>query len=160
MEPLKPLIKIIEPDGRWDVFKIDLPNLYQRAEAMTLNKNVPEYVRVQFQQAQHLLVYSYLQYSLLSVAMTQALIAVEFALRTRWENDTHGQIRKHKSLPGFKHLLDHAIEQNWVTDFDEKIAVYFQTLRNSLAHGNYSLSPIDILEDVGVCGKFIQQLYS
>ncbi|MYM89650.1 hypothetical protein GTP91_21025 [Rugamonas sp. FT82W] len=74
VEPLKSFNTLTEPDGRWAAFRLSLSRLYEIAEQMTLSADVPEYVLVQFQQAQHLLVYSHLQFSLLSVALTQALI--------------------------------------------------------------------------------------
>ncbi|WP_295996890.1 hypothetical protein [Rugamonas sp.] len=92
---------------------------------MTLNDDVPEYVLVQFQQAQHLLVYSQLQFSLLTVALTQALIAVEFALMTRWKNDTMRPPSKHKSLPSLTKLLEYAFEKAWLDGFDRKLSCSF-----------------------------------
>lgn len=159
MEPLKPLEKITEPDGRWDTFKLSLPRLHEIAESMTLNECVPEYVRVQFQQAQHLLIYSYLQFSLLSVALMQALVAVEFALRTRWESSPAHQLTQHKSLPGMKKLLELAFEEKWIEDLSSDLITLLPTLRNASAHGEYALNPIGTLEMVRMCGKMIQQMY-
>ncbi|MES2149823.1 MAG: hypothetical protein V4508_08505 [Pseudomonadota bacterium] len=159
MEPLKPFATLMEPDGRWATFRVSLPSLYEIAEGMTLSEDVPEYVLVQFQQAQHLLVYSHLQFSLLSVALTQALIAVEFALMTRWKGDTTRPPSKHKSLPGLTKLLEYAFEQGWMADFDKGLIVLIPALRNASAHGEYNLNPVGTLEFVQMCGKLIQQLY-
>ncbi|MFZ6862806.1 hypothetical protein ACO0K7_09235 [Undibacterium sp. Ji67W] len=159
MEPLKPLDMLTEPDGRWATFGINLPRLHQIAEGMTLSEDVPEYVLVQFQQAQHLLVYSHLQFSLLSVALTQALIAVEFGLMTRWKDDTTRPPSKHKSLPGLTKLLEYAFEQGWMGNFDKSLIVFIPTLRNASAHGEYNLNPVGTLEFVEMCGKLIQQIY-
>jgi hypothetical protein len=159
MEPLKSFNTLTEPDGRWAIFRVSLPRLYQIADDMTLSEDVPEYVRVQFQQAQHLLVYSHLQFSLLSVALTQALIAVEFALMTRWKSDATRLPSKHKSLPGLTKLLEYAFAQDWLDDFDEKLIVFIPSMRNASAHGEYNLNPIGTLEFVGLCAKLIQQLF-
>lgn len=157
MERLKSLEKITESDGGWEVFKIGLPKLHKIVESMNLNENVPEYVIVQFQQAQHLLIYSYLQFSLLSVAQTQALIALEFALITRWKNDP--KIKQTKSLPGLKKLMEHAFKDGWIKNFSEGLVTIVPILRNASAHGEYNLNPIGTLEMVGVCGELIQHLY-
>jgi hypothetical protein len=159
MEPLKPFDKITEPDGRWDTFKISLPRLYEIVDSMTLNDNVPEYVRVQFQQAQHLLIYSHLQFSLLAVALTQSLIAVECATMKRWKDDSAKPKGSFKSLPGFKALLQHAFDEKWVDGIDPILIQTLPTLRNASAHGEYNLNPIDTLDLAGICGKLIQQLY-
>jgi hypothetical protein len=126
---------------------------------MTLSDDVPEYVLVQFQQAQHLLVYSHLQFSLLTVALTQALIAVEFALMTRWKNDTTRPPSKHKSLPGLTKLLEYAFEKDWLDGFDRNLIEFIPALRNSSAHGEYNLSPIGTLDLVQLCSNLIQHLF-
>lgn len=160
MEPLKSFDTLTEPDGRWATFNLGLPRLYEIAEGMTLSENVPEYVLVQFQQAQHLLVYSHLQFSLLSVALTQALIAVEFALMTRWKNDATRTPSKHKSLPGLTKLLEYAFEKDWLDGFDKNLIEFIPALRNASAHGEYTLNPVGTLELVKMCGRLIQQLFS
>ncbi|QJD91261.1 hypothetical protein HH213_14975 [Duganella dendranthematis] len=159
MEPLKSFETLTEADGRWAFFRVSLPKLYQIVEEMTLSEDVPERVLVQFQQAQHLLIYSHLQFSLLSVALTQALIAVEFALMTRWKNDTTRPPSKYKSEPGLKKLLEFAFEKDWLQGFDEGLITLIPELRNASAHGEYSLTPIDTLDLAQLCGQLIQKLF-
>jgi hypothetical protein len=159
MEPLKPLEQITEPDGRWQMFNVSFPRLYAIVDAMTLNEKIPENVRVQFQQAQHLLVFSHRQFSLVAVAFTQALIAVECALLTRWKRDYPDRAVRSKSLPGLNALLTFAREKKWVHDFNPAFFDLMPSLRNDLVHGGYMLAPIDTLYMVGDCAKFIQQLY-
>lgn len=159
MEPLKPFATLMETDCRWATFRVSLPSLYEIAKGITLSEDVPKYVLVQFQQAQHLLVYSHLQFSLLSVALTQALIAVEFALMTRWKGDTTRLPSKHKSLPGLTKLLEYALEQGWMDNFDKGLILLIPALRNASAHGEYNLNPIGTLKFVQICGELIQQLY-
>lgn len=159
MEPLKPIDQIAEPDGRWQIFNVSFQRLYEIVEAMTLHDTVPENVRVQFQQAQHLLVFSHLQFSLVAVAFTQALIAVECALMTRWKHEYPDRAAKSKSLPGFKALLTFAKEKEWLLDFNPAFFEFMPSFRNDLVHGEYMLAPVDTLSMVGDCAKFIQQLY-
>jgi hypothetical protein len=159
MEPLKAFDTLIEPDGRWAMFRIDLSRLYRIAEQMTLSEDVPEYVLVQFQQTQHLLVYSHLQFSLLSVALTQALIAVEFALKTRWKGEPSLTSSSYTSVPGLKKMLELAFERGWMDGFDRNLITLIPTLRNASAHGEYTLNPVGTLELVQMCGKLIQHLF-
>lgn len=126
---------------------------------MALNGNVPERVRVQFQQAQHLLIYSNLQFSLLTVAHTQALIAVECALITRWREERPERATQTKKLPGLKELLSIAVNNGWIRDCDPHLIDQIPVLRNGLAHGEYMLAPFDTLHLVGEYGKLIQKLY-
>jgi hypothetical protein len=157
MESLKPLDKISTPDGRWEAFHIDLESLYKITKAMSLSEEVPEYPAIQFQQAQHLLIYSHLQFSLLSVALTQAVIAVECAIKTRWRNSPSGL---KKSPYGLKKLLEHAFREKWIEGFSQNLTNILPTLRNASAHGQYTLDPIGTLELVKLCGEVIQQLFS
>ena len=157
MEPLKPFDALTKSDGRWEMFRVDLPLLYKITKDMTLSDEVPEYVLVQFQQAQHLIIYSHLQFSLLSVALTQALIAVESALKGRWmgESEQHAGGRK----PGMKRLLEIAFNKGWMDGFDMKLISLIPALRNASAHGEYNLNPVGTVELVQLCCRLIQQLY-
>ena len=159
MEPLKPFEKIAEPDGRWELLNVSFIRLHGIAESMSLNKNVPEYARVQFQQAQHLLVYSYYQFSLLSVAQIQAFIALECALRIRWQSEFPERAKQLKRLPALKTLLQLAGERNWVMGCTPAFIEHVRSLRNNHAHGEYILHPTHAIEMIELCGTMIQQLY-
>lgn len=159
MEPLKPIEKVIEPDGRWDLCGLNFSRLYEVAAGMDLPESVPERVRVQFQQAQHLLIYSYLQFSLVSVALTQAFIAVECALRTRSTLECSNRPAATKSIPGLKRLLSVAVASGWIKDFNPAFVEFLPTFRNDSTHGEYMLSPIDSVDMVRQCGQLIQQLF-
>lgn len=159
MEPLKPLEQITHIDERWQMLNVSFPKLYAIADALTLNDTAPENVRLQFQQAQHLLVLSHLQFSLVAVAFTQALIAVECALLTRWKRDYPERMTQSKSLPGLKALLKFAKEKNWVQEINPAFFEVVPSLRNDLLHGEYMLMPIDTLHMMEDCARFIRQLY-
>lgn len=88
---------------------------------MKLNENVPKNARGQFQQAQHRLICSDLQFSLPSVAPTKAIIAVEFALKTRGGNDRSCPACQGKSLPSLEKLLELALEQKWIDGFNPNL---------------------------------------
>ncbi len=126
---------------------------------MTLSKSVPEDVGTQFQLAQYLLLYSQFQFSLVSVSLVQAIIAVEGALRTRQKTETTETTKKWSGHPGLKHLLSVAIEKEWIVGFDSQFRDHVVEFRNDLTHGSYMLHPPHTLSMVGQCGKLIQQLF-
>jgi hypothetical protein len=160
MEKLKPFEELANPDGRWRYFGVTAEYLYARAKKMSLEDSVPENVRTQYQQAQHLLVYSYFQYSLLSVAATQCLIALEAGLRAKWDLEPVHTKKNSKSEPGLTALLSIARNRGWTSETDDRFDFVVTELRNDLAHGGYMITPIDTLCMVEDWGKFIGQLWT
>jgi uncharacterized protein (DUF2235 family) len=160
MEPLKPFDQVTVPDGRWDICGVTYFELYAAVEKMSLASDLPEYVRLQFQQAQHLLIYSYFQFSLLSAASLQAHIAFENALRERWMMEFHKGAGGSNSIPGLNKLLKHAVTSGWIDDCSPDQIEAIVGLRNSQAHGSYMLAPIPTIRIVRTCGELIQKLFS
>ncbi|MYM89649.1 hypothetical protein GTP91_21020 [Rugamonas sp. FT82W] len=59
-----------------------------------------------------------------------------------------------------KKLLEYAFEEGWLEGFDKNLIELIPALRNSSAHGEYTLNPIGTLDLVKMCGSLIQHLFS
>ena len=163
-EPLKPYSEISKPDERWAYFKIDLADLHRFSSELSLPKIVPERVRSVFQQAQHILVFSYFQYSMIAAALIQAHIALEASLRSRWDKEPLPAVPTKKnrkySEPGLKKLLEHAVERGWITSASDELIAAVPDLRNSLAHGSYILDPSGTIAVLRRCRELIVEVHS
>ncbi|HEY2953846.1 MAG TPA: hypothetical protein VGK89_01210 [Candidatus Eisenbacteria bacterium] len=78
--------------------------------AMALHEGVPRSIRVQFETARNLVLYSWFAYRFQQVAEMQAYASVEFALRRR------AGLAIRDLGPGLKRLLERAVEEGWIHD--------------------------------------------
>lgn len=187
---LKSFNQILEPDPIWRGFVLynretgtsrnrTLTDHYSGIESITLMQSVAESVRVQFDAARNLLLYSWFVYSFIPIAQLHAFSSVEYAIR----------IKSGKPLM-LKAGLELAIREQWIKDNgfryyninvrqdvlgddtppasspDAKdIQAYckilldsFPYLRNELAHGN-PMTYLGGLDLFAICADLINQLF-
>jgi hypothetical protein len=159
MEPLKPLYEVTAADGRWEILGLGLSDIHARVAAMSLDEQVPERVCVQFQQAQHLLVYSYYQFSFLSVATMQAYVALEAALEERFWIEKGGPLDGTEPHLGLRKLLKHARSRGWLPELPDQFPDLVAKMRNYQAHGAYMLDPWHTMHFVGTTAEIIRTLF-
>jgi hypothetical protein len=90
---LKPLNEAILPDLRFQCLKItcedssrpfELADMHQRLSETILNLSVPEKIRVQFETARNLMLYTWFVFEFQTVAEMQAYASLELALSERF----------------------------------------------------------------------------
>jgi hypothetical protein len=169
METLKPLNKILEPDGRNRYRNITLPALHAIAADITLHPSVPEPVQDQFTIARNAYLYSWFFYPFQAPALLYSILSIELALQIRVKEANPDMFSGDRE-PTLFPLLRYALQKRWIVDsgFDIEVMADFQTtekiakqfpnipvdqrysynlldvlpmLRNDLAHGNYMLAP-------------------
>src|SRR5437016_2006421 len=89
--------------------KKTLDDHYAKVSVFALRESVPDNIRIHFETAKNLLLYSWFVYNFISVAEMQAYASAEYALRERI-----GTAAGEK--PGLKRLLKYAVEHNVIED--------------------------------------------
>ncbi len=183
MEKLKPAGELLSPDFRSASRGCSLEVLHKLAARHELTSAVPDGVRHQFEIARHAFVYSALYTPLCAAAELFAALAIEHALRLRFQASDCAA--KYSRPRGLKDLLSIAAAEGWIANdgfaFDlvasdaeigyEDMSIdrsrgptdividVLPALRNSLAHGR----PRMTLEFVGTAllraTEIINQLY-
>jgi len=197
MDILKSIDKICEPDSRQKNFVIldtgtkkwrqrTLQDHYTEINDIKLDSNVPEKIRIHFDTARNLLLYSWFAYRLIQVAELHAYASVEFALREKtgekkgglkrlislaikegWISDSgfrlhHQRIRD--QLNNYKYIYDNKKRAALPNDIDGNqkycrvLAEALPYLRNELAHGSPMLSPGGYAQ-LAICADLINQLF-
>lgn len=169
MEELKTIAQLTQIDERHILYgqmfgcMIDLNHLHKLVSNVTLHDGVPEEIRDQFTIASNMALYTYYLYSLADVVTLKTYILIEHALKIRFA----------PKKPSFKHMLKHAIENEWVvnagfrhikkddknSNFCKDLVELLPKFRNSAAHGNSNLD-LGCVQDLEVCADFINQLYA
>lgn len=172
MEKLKLFEEITSQDPRTNYFvfrnsdgglsKTTLEIFHSKISAIRLNEAVPEDVRNHFAQAQNLALYSWFHYQFHVTADFMSMVTIEFALKARL-----------KKKSSFKHLITLAVESGLVTDkgfshldqsisrspsYSESLIEILPDLRNSYAHGSYSIHN-DSITPILIAADFINQLF-
>lgn len=114
MEELKPFEQILDPDFRATCRGYTLEVLYKLAAAHDLTPAAPRNVRHQFEIARHAYIYSNLYTPLCGTAELYAALAVEHALKLRYDASPHATARP--APRGLKRLLSFAATEGWITD--------------------------------------------
>lgn len=114
MEELKPFGEILKPDFRATCRGYTLEVLHKIAAQYELGAAVPEKVHHQFEIARHAYIYAGLYTPLSAAAELYAILAIEHALRIRYEADPGA--KKYDNEPGLKTLLKIAIQRGWIRD--------------------------------------------
>jgi hypothetical protein len=158
-ERFKQFDELLAPDVRSrlrEVGPASLEGFYRVIAEIRLNETVPQDIRNHFVTARHLAIYSWFVYPFVMLAQSHAYGTLEFALRERlgranderppalrslWEMAIkRGLLRDEgfRDWPG-RHLAEPgaAASTEWVRRIAESLSV----LRNSLAHGSFSLYP-------------------
>jgi hypothetical protein len=119
---------------------------HQAMSALLLGAAVPEAVRVHFETAKNLFLYSWCVYRFYMVAEQYALTTLEFALRSKFI--AAGLMRAEDDrIPGFRHLLRVAQDKGLVTDarFTPR-----EEAASKLAHHRHSMEMIKKMEELGL----------
>lgn len=195
----KPLSDVMLPDPRQKGFvvlgpydasfrDIRLEDYHKELSEITLNSSVPEDVRIGFDTARNLCLYSWFVYRFQPVAELQGYAVLEYALGKRMGP------KNAEAKRGLSARLDFAIDEGWLRDeglrqfqrmaglrqeyaashgglinLNESNTTTFDTyvrqlkgpisrLRNSLAHGNPMLHP-NAAHTLEICCDLINQLF-
>lgn len=176
-------------DPKVGVRAMTLEDHWRDVEAFALHEGVPRSIRVHFDTARNLMLYSWLVYRFHPVAELHAFSSVEYALNRR------AGTAPHRIGPGFKRLLQRAVSEGWIHDdgfrhyrqiaarreeavpeeaevlgMEEvvrpKVQSYVETLvetlpflRNELAHGSAHLAPSG-KRTLALCCDLIDQVFS
>jgi len=135
------------PDGSQGPWRpLDLEFYYSNAKGCSLPEEAPEDIRQMWETAQHLLVYSYFEYSFVSAAELHCAVVVEAVLRNECADQiveySRKRIEKGKSErdPGFSELLGffkkktREVLTNQEAQFLYERLDALRELRNSFAH--------------------------
>lgn len=114
MEELKPFAEILDSDFRATCRGFTLEVLYKLAAAHDLTPATPANVRHQFEIARHAYIYSWLYTPLCGAAELYAALAVELALKLRYQASAQADGRPPPR--GLKDLLKIAVSEGWITD--------------------------------------------
>ena len=176
MEEFKKLVEITELDGKHQSlsrvtgYVPDLKKTHEALSEVTLNDEVPEDIRGQFNVAKNMGLYCYFFYALAPEVQLKTYTIIELALRLKAEQ---AGISEQKNRPlMLKKLLTHAVDKGWVTDsgfrhidnpnsaneWCRSMVKVICSLRNSQAHGSTLLVP-DFYHHICVCADFLNQLY-
>lgn len=176
MEEFKKLVEITELDEKHQLlsrvtgYVPDLKKTHEALSEVTLNDEVPEDLRGQFNVAKNMGLYCYFFYALAPEVQLKTYTVIESALRLKAEQvGIYGQKNRHLML---RKLLTHAVDKGWVTDggfrhidnpssaneWCRSMINVISSLRNSQAHGSNSLVP-DFYHHICVCADFLNQLY-
>lgn len=141
--------KIALPDPRMGPGAHALNRLighHQAMSALGLSTTVPEEVRIHFETAKNLFLYSWCVYRFYMVAEQYVLTTLEFALRSKFV--AVGLLKpEDESIPGFKHMLRVAQREGLISDarFTPR-----EDAALKLAHYRHSLEMIKKMEELGL----------
>jgi len=97
-------------DPRLGARPMTLEDHWQDIAALALHDEVPNLIRVHFETARNLLLYSWFAHRFQQVAEMHAYASVEYALRKRAGLPLRGR------KPGLRFLLRQAVEEGWIRD--------------------------------------------
>jgi len=161
---LKPFKDILKGDPRNSYLIIEkgpatLEWFYDEISKINLSDTVHKDIKVQFETAKNVFLYSWFANRLCMVALMQAFSALELVLRTACET----QGFKIKTL---RNLLEKAQSEKWL-DFEildhsidcQRYIEQFVAYRNRLSHGSHTFLPPEIsLGRLSDCAKMINQI--
>lgn len=165
-EKLRPAEHVLEPDPRnaltaWVdrtsgvIRPVQLSDLYDAVASFSIRPGVPEDIAQHFETVKNLYLYSWFIYRFQPVAELQGLACLEYALRMRLANEIKAGRLKEKR-PGLRRMMKYAIESKlvknegfarWVRaqdpewDLLDSLEEALPKIRNSYAHGSYTLMP-------------------
>lgn len=119
---------------------------HQAMSALMLGTSVPEEIRIHFETAKNLFLYSWCVYRFYMVAEQYVLTTLEFALRSRFV--AVGLLNPDdENIPGFKHMIRVAQREDLISDarFAPREDAAWK-----LAHHRHSLDMIKKMEELGL----------
>ena len=186
---IKPLADVLKPDVRQSFFVIvdfetgkttkrDLKYFHNSIDGIEVSDYVPENIRVEISKAKNVLLFSWFQYSMSTVATLQIYTTLEFALKEKFKLEEG----REPSRSGMKRLLKTVFQKGWL-DIDklyERIVVdkqyqeyrskrgdylrvildFIPNMRNYMAHGSSQILPPGYaFRTLGIVIETINQLY-
>ncbi|MCR6659813.1 MAG: hypothetical protein NVV72_10850 [Asticcacaulis sp.] len=148
-----------------------LTDHHASVEGVILYDHVPQEVRVTFEVAKNLYLYSYCIYRFGVVSNVQALQALEYGLREKARLESHEFDRYMLGK-----LMRLAIDRGWLSDaafigipgfkmtaenrYSETLAKTLPDARNILAHGSFTLfEPYRALEQIRICAAILNYVF-
>lgn len=171
---------ILETDFRiknWGVAS-DINYFHDQLSPLFLNPKIPENIRIEFDSARNVFLYSHFSYRLTNVAAQVALSVLEKFLKFHLKENLKIELEKDTLSPLINHCLDNDIitsefflystHYNKDDQFNHKsekarLVSYFKCLvkekRNSLAHDSHKANipwdNLDVLRDVSAIINFL-----
>lgn len=147
-DELKPFHEVMLPDVRqqhWCLIDPEvgiqqntLEKFHRRVSELQLNRSVPEEIRISFDTARNLFIYSWFVYRFTTVAQFHAYATLELALRMRMKQENKGR----KGM--LKSRLDFAIKRRWLKAEEIRIFKYALKLRKQQVYSQFlSRNPIE-----------------
>ncbi|QUX96665.1 hypothetical protein C0J08_15225 [Marinomonas sp. CT5] len=142
---------------------LDLALLHENLSKETLNEEVPDELKSQFNIAKNMALYTYYFYALAPEVHLKTYTVIEHALRVKADTQKHLGLRKLLEIAvkkgwicdaGFRHLDTNEPGNKWCTDMIDVIP----QMRNLKAHGSNMLV-WDFLNSVAICSDFLNQLF-
>ena len=110
-DDFRSLEHIQSPDPRHNFFlKKGIETFHSQLSELNLNSSIPPEVRVGFETARNLLLYSFYVYRFSTVARFQAYSVLENAIKIRAANDPSVKLK------GLKQCIEYALKQRWFKD--------------------------------------------
>lgn len=139
------LVKVRE-DGQSSRLLLD--DQYQVISRFTLSLKVPEDIRISFETAKNLYLYSWFVYRFYPIAEQNALTTLELALRIKFPDYVEDYSRTHKNRkPGLKILLQHAANEKQIRNESFPNRTVWAT---ELARERLSLKAIESMQRLGL----------
>jgi hypothetical protein len=167
---LKPFDAVTAPDGRYanmagpnGVLSITLADHHAAIAEITISPGAPEDVTRVFGWSLNVMLYSWFDYELSSVAALQAFAALEMALRQKLKNSARVKKRQADGkCVTLKPLIDIAIKERFLPSElrNHPFLEGIPHLRNTLAHGDAMIGgPGLMLPPLQRCAELINCLY-
>lgn len=116
-DPLKPLSEVCMPDERQEFLTQSLEHIHSGLSALTIHERVPVGVQQLFETAKNARLYTYYVYRFHQLAEMAAYLALERALKERWNSE----VARRPSIddpdfdaPGLSELLGLAVTRGWI----------------------------------------------
>lgn len=169
MEELKSLDELTEMDEKHRLMGAvcgafpSLEEIHDLLSQESLNSQVPDEIKDQFNVARNMALYTYYFYALAPEVQLKTYTLIEHALKIKVKPKTHMMLGKllrsalrsnWVSDAGFRHLENPSPDNKWCKAMLESIPY----LRNSKAHGSSMLMG-DCIHHIAVCADFINQLF-
>ena len=139
-DAILPLSEILKKDKKFSSFvkvdeyarhhEITIEDLQKSICGIQLIPDVPEEVKNVFKAAKRLHIFGYFEYYFFTVSQHYAFLALESALRNRY-NEMHG---KPKKFIGLNTIIEKLVEKKIIPKGEAKIYEAGKYLRNSLSH--------------------------
>jgi hypothetical protein len=140
----------IVDDERTGKFRsLEMADQWQAISYFNLNESVPKNIRIHFDTARNLYLYSWFVYRFYPVAEQHVMATLEYALRERFTDFVARYEQRHRSgqKPGLRELLKYAIENNHVRNDGLPGRARWARRR---AHARHSMEQVKLMHASGL----------